>query len=214
MNTPYSPSALNVLRVDSSGRDAGSVTRGLADLLLAGLGERVANLDIARRDLAHGLPFVDAAWIGANFTDPEARDAAQREALAGSDALAREVMAAEVLVIGVPIYNFGVPASLKAWIDQIARARVTFRYTENGPVGLLGGKKAYLLVASGGVEVGSAADFATPWLKFALGFLGITDITVIAADQGMQRGDTARAAAAARIAEVLENDWPPLARAA
>jgi FMN-dependent NADH-azoreductase len=209
--------ALRVLRVDASGRATGSVTRALGDLLLAGLRDRaagLADLSITRRDVASGLPFVDAAWIGANFTDPDARDASQRDALAGSDALVREVMEADVLVIGVPLYNFGVPASLKAWIDQIARARLTFRYGENGPVGLLGGKKAYLLVASGGVAVGGAADFATPWLKFVLGFLGIDDIEVIAADQGMQRGDAARAAAAARIAEVLENDWPALARAA
>ena len=206
--------ALRVLRVDASGRETGSVTRALGDLLIEGLRERVADISVTRRDVARGLPFVDAAWIGANFTDPDARDAAQREALAGSDALVREVMDAEVLVIGVPLYNFAVPASLKAWIDQIARARLTFHYGENGPVGLLGGKKAYLLVASGGAEVGGAADFATPWLKFVLKFLGIDDIEVIAADQGMRRGDAARAAAAARIAEVLENDWPMLKRAA
>jgi len=208
------PSSLRVLRVDASGRAVGSVTRGLADLLIEGLRDRVADLSLTRRDLARGLPFVDAAWIGANFTDPDARDAAQREALAGSDALVREVVEADVLVIGVPLYNFGVPASLKAWFDQIARARLTFRYGENGPVGLLGGKKVYLLVATGGVAVGGAADFATPWLKFALGFLGLSDIEVIAADQGMQRGDAARADAATRIAEVLENDWAALARAA
>ena len=207
-------SALRVLRVDASGRDSGSVTRALADLLLEGLRDRVADISITRRDVARGLPFVDAAWIGANFTDPDARDAAQRETLAGSDALVREVVEADVLVIGVPLYNFAVPASLKAWVDQIARARLTFRYGEHGPVGLLGGKKVYLLVASGGAEVGGAADFATPWLKFVLKFLGIDDIAVIAADQGMQRGEAARTDAAARIAEVLENDWPVLARAA
>jgi len=207
-------SALRVLRVDASGRDSGSVTRALADLLLEGLRDRVADISITRRDVARGLPFVDAAWIGANFTDPDARDAAQRETLAGSDALVREVVEADVLVIGVPLYNFAVPASLKAWVDQIARARLTFRYGEHGPVGLLGGKKVYLLVASGGAEVGGAADFATPWLKFVLKFLGIEDIEVIAADQGMRRGEAACTDAAARIAEVLENDWPVLARAA
>ena len=207
-------SALRVLRVDASGRDSGSVTRALADLLLEGLRDRVVDISITRRDVARGLPFVDAAWIGANFTDPDARDAAQRETLAGSDALVREVAEADVLVIGVPLYNFAVPASLKAWVDQIARARLTFRYGEHGPVGLLGGKKVYLLVASGGAEVGGAADFATPWLKFVLKFLGIDDVEVIAADQGMRRGEAARTDAAARIAEVLENDWPMLERAA
>jgi FMN-dependent NADH-azoreductase len=116
-------------------------------------------------------------------------------------------------VIATPIYNFGVPASLKAWIDQVARARLTFRYTENGPQGLLAGKKAYVLVATGGTEVGSAIDFATPWLKFVLGFLGITDVELIAADRGMLRGDAARQHAAERIVQLLEHDWPALAEA-
>ena len=116
--------------------------------------------------------------------------------------------AADVWVIATPIYNFGVPASLKAWIDQIARARLTFRYTEQGPQGLLQGKKVYILVATGGTEVGSAIDFATPWLKFVLGFLGITDIEVIAADRGMARGAAARVDALAGIDALLERDWP------
>ncbi len=117
------------------------------------------------------------------------------------------------IVIGAPIYNFGVPATLKAWIDQIARARLTFRYTENGPQGLLTGKKAYILAATGGTEVGSAIDFATPWLKFVLGFIGITDVEVIAADRGMSRGDAARQHAAERVSQVLARDWPALAAA-
>lgn len=214
MDTPLPSPSLRVLRVDASARDAGSITRDLADRLLAGLRDRVGNLEVMRRDVARGLPFVDAAWIGANFTDPDARDPAQREALVASDALVREVMAADLLVIGVPLYNFAVPASLKAWIDQIARARLTFRYGENGPVGLLGGKKAYLLVASGGAEIEGAADFATPWLRYVLNFLGIDDITVIAAGQGMRRGEAAREAALARIGEVLDQHGPALARAA
>jgi len=151
--------------------------------------------------------------VNANLTDPEMRSEAQRQALAGSDALVAEVMAADVWVIATPIYNFGVPASLKAWIDQIARARLTFRYTDQGPEGLLSGKKVYILTATGGTEVGSAIDFATPWLRFVLNFLGITDVEVIAADRGMLRGDSARQTAAERIAQILERDWPALAAA-
>jgi FMN-dependent NADH-azoreductase len=201
---------LRVLRVDASARGEPSVTRQLADLMLRELGERAPGVSVARRDVAAGLPFVDAAWVGANQTEPDVRDAAQRQALAKSDELVAEVMAADVLVIATPIYNFSVPASLKAWIDQIARARLTFRYTEHGPQGLLAGKKAYVLVATGGTEVGSGIDFATPWLKFVLGFLGITDIEVIAADRGMLRGDAARQHAAERIAQLLARDWPVL----
>src|SRR5512139_85237 len=199
---------LRVLRVDASARVEGSITRQLADQLVESLAARVPSLAVTRRDVAQGLPFINAEWIAANFTDPDARSESQREKLAGSDALVEEVKAADIWVIATPIYNFGVPASLKAWIDQIARARVTFRYTEQGPQGLLAGKKVFILTATGGTEVGSAIDFATPWLKFVLGFLGITDVEVIAADRGMLRGDAARQHATARVAEVLERDWP------
>ena len=207
------PFPLRVLRVDASARVAGSVTRQLADRLLDGLAAGAPGLVLQRRDLAQGLPFVDADWVAANLTDPDARTAKHRDTLAGSDALVAEVMAADVWVIATPVYNFGVPASLKAWIDQIARARLTFRYTENGPQGLLDGKKVYIVVATGGTEVGSAIDFATPWLKFVLGFLGVCDIEVIAADRGMARGDSARQEAAAHIDALLERDWPARAAA-
>ena len=200
--------SLRVLRVDASARVEGSVTRQLADRLLAGLAARVDGVSLIRHDVARGLPFVDADWVAANFTDPDARSAAQREKLAASDTLVDEVKWADVWVIATPIYNFGVPASLKAWVDQIARARLTFRYTAQGPQGLLANKKVYILTATGGTEVGSAIDFATPWLEFVLGFLGITDVEVIAADRGMLRGDAARQHATAQIDAVLERDWP------
>jgi FMN-dependent NADH-azoreductase len=201
-------SPLRVLRVDASARIEGSVTRQLADQLIDGLAARVDDLAVTRRDVAQGLPFVDTDWVAANLTDPDARSTEQREKLAGSDTLVAELKNADVWVIATPIYNFGVPASLKAWVDQIARARLTFRYTEQGPQGLLEGKKVYILTATGGTEVGSAIDFATPWLKFVLGFLGVTDVEVIAADRGMLRGDAARQHATARVDEVLERDWP------
>jgi FMN-dependent NADH-azoreductase len=159
------------------------------------------------------LPFVDAGWVAANFTDPAARDADKQAALALSDALVREVQAADVLVIGVPIYNFGVPATLKAWFDMIARARLTFHYTEQGPQGLLTGKKAYLLVASGGTPVGGAIDFATPWLKHVLAFVGITDVEVIAAERLMIQGEAGRQQAIERIASVLNEDRSDLVAA-
>ena len=211
--TPSPATQLRVLRVDASARAEGSVSRRLADQMLDELGKRLSGLALVRRDVAPGLPLVDAAWVDANLTEPEARTAVQRQALAKSDELVGELMAADVLVIATPIYNFGVPASLKAWIDQVARARLTFHYTEYGPEGLLTGKKAYILAASGGTEVGSAIDFATPWLKFVLGFLGIADVEVIAADRGMARGDTARQQASERITQMLERDWPVLAEA-
>jgi FMN-dependent NADH-azoreductase len=203
----------HVLRIDSSAQSETSVTRQLADLFIQRLAERQP-VEVVSRDVALGLPFVDGGWIAANFTDPTARDADKQAALALSDALVLEVQTADVLVIGVPIYNFGVPATLKAWIDMIARARVTFRYTEHGPEGLLTGKKAYLLVASGGTPVGSAIDFATPWLKHVLAFVGITDVEVIAAERLMIQGEAGRQQAVERIASVLEHAPQLLAEAA
>lgn len=193
------PRPVRVLRVDASARRAGSTTRALSDALIDALRRRHGDLTLTSRDLAAGLPFVDERWVAANFTAPEQRDAAQRGALAGSDVLVRELQDAEMLVIGVPIYNFGVPAALKAWIDQVARARLTFRYTPQGPVGLLGGRKAYLVVASGGTEVGGPIDFATPYLRHVLGFLGITDVEVVSADRQTGRGADAVSDARSRI---------------
>jgi len=211
-NQPSQASVLNVLRVDASGRDSGSTTRALADLIVQGLAAR-SPVRVTGRDVAKGLPFVDEPWIAANFTEPEQRDEAKRAALARSDELVREVMEADLLLICVPLYNFSVPASLKAWIDQIARARLTFRYTEHGPEGLLKGKRAFLVVATGGTPVEGAMDFATPWLKHVLGFLGIGDVEVVAAERQMIQGDVARAQARERIESLLDARGPVRAAA-
>ncbi|MDH4124741.1 MAG: NAD(P)H-dependent oxidoreductase [Gammaproteobacteria bacterium] len=176
-------SHLNVLEVSASGRRRDSVSRTLTGAIIATLQQRVASVEVVRRDLSDGIPLLDAAWIAANFTAEDERSAAQRATLATSDALVAELQRADVLVIGAPIYNFGVPAALKAWVDMIARARKTFRYTSNGPEGLLQNKTAFIVVASGGVAVDSPADFATPYLRHALRFVGITDVHVIAADR-------------------------------
>jgi len=171
--------ALQVLELSSSGRQAGSVTRQLTADLIAALEDHHGSLDITRRNLGAGIPFLNEAWIGATFTPEESRTPEQRDTLAYSDELVAELKQADVLVIGVPVYNFSIAATLKAWIDMIARVGLTFRYTENGPVGLIEGKKVYLAVATGGVEVGSPMDFATPYLRHALSFVGITDVEII-----------------------------------
>ena len=202
--TAVNKKALKVLELSSSGRRAESVTRRLSDKMLSALESHHGTLEVSRRDLSEGLPFVDSAWIEANFTADDDRTQAHRDTLAGSDALVEEIKNADVLVIGAPIYNFSIPASLKAWIDMIARARLTFRYTETGPVGLLTGKKAYVIVATGGVPVGSAMDFATPYLRHALSFVGITDIEIIAADRINSNADDALNRAHAQIAQLFE----------
>lgn len=199
------PEPLKVLRVDSSARGVGSVSRRVADTLIERLGSAVTTVELTVRDLATAPPaFVDAAWVDASFTPEEQRGPAQRAALAESDALVAELVAADVVVIGVPVYNFGIPATLKAWVDMVARARLTFRYTEHGPEGLLRGKRAYLAVASGGVAVGSETDFATGYLRHVLGFLGITNVAVVAADRAMARGgDVAMAAALEQMEQLV-----------
>lgn len=178
-------SALKILKIDSSARKSGSVTRELAEDLVARLIRANPESKVLSRDVASGLPVIDETWIAANFTAPDERSEAQKQALGLSDDLILEVKSADVLVFGVPVYNFGIPASLKAWIDLVARAGVTFRYTENGPVGLLEGKKAYVVLASGGTKVGSDIDFASGYIKHVLGFIGIQDVTIVSADQLM-----------------------------
>lgn len=192
-----------ILEISASARGDGSMSRLLTRDLLDALEARHGDVSITRRNVAEGLPFVDADWVVATNTPEEDRTEAQRQTLAFSDELVEELVAADILVIGAPIYNFSVPASLKAWIDLVARVRRTFRYTENGPIGLLEGKKAFVLVPSGGVPVGSPVDFATPYLRHALSFIGITDVHIVGA-QGADRGnDQALDNARARIAELV-----------
>lgn len=193
--------ANKILQINASARKTDSVTRELTDALVTRLLEKKAEASVISRDVSQGLPFLDEDWVGANFTDPSERSAEQRMKLALSDTLVGELKSADTIVIGTPIYNFSVPAALKAWIDLVARARETFRYTENGPEGLLQGKKAYVVVASGGTKVGSEIDFAATYLKHVLGFVGITDVTVVAADQLMMEPEN-RAAALAKTLDV------------
>ena len=172
-----------ILELSASGRSDGSVTRELSRDLIAALQDRHGVAEVTHRDLSTGVPFVNEAWISANFTADEDRTETHNDTLAYSNKLVAELQNADTIVIGVPVYNFSIPATLKAWVDMIARARLTFRYTADGPVGLLTGKKVYLVVATGGVPVGSAVDFATPYLRHALAFVGITDVEIIAADR-------------------------------
>ncbi|APE42229.1 FMN-dependent NADH-azoreductase [Sulfitobacter alexandrii] len=170
---------MSILRIDSSANTETSVTRDLTDRIIARLGDA----DVVVRDLAlEPLPQITHTWAVARTTPESDRAPEQVEALKESDKLVAELMAADTIVIGAPVYNFGVPASLKAWIDLVARVGVTFRYTENGPEGLVKGKRVIIAMASGGTPVGSSADFVSGYLKFVLGFMGMTDVSVVAAD--------------------------------
>ena len=184
--------SLSILRIDASMRKSGSASRQLTDDLLAKIADGAT---VTSRDLADGIPLVDEAWIGANFTDPADRNDVQKKALAISDACVAELRAADIIVIGLPIYNFGIPAAFKAWIDMVCRARETFAYSSEGPKGLLENKKAYVVAVSGGTQIDSTTDFATDYVRHVLGFIGITDVTYIVADRLVSKQDEQMAAA-------------------
>ena len=194
----------NLLYITTSINGANGVSRGFGDKLAHGLAAKLG-ASLTTRDLAaEDVSFVSAERFGANLTPAAERTPEQADLAAIADTLIAELQAADTLVIASPIYNFGAPASLKAWADLVARAGTTFQYTATGPEGLLKGKKAYLAIASGGTPVGSDFDFMSRWLTFFLGFLGITDVTIIAADGIMGEGAEEKIAAAhAKVEELI-----------
>ncbi|MEM8590913.1 MAG: NAD(P)H-dependent oxidoreductase [Pseudomonadota bacterium] len=187
--------AQTILRIDGSARKQGSMTRDFTTKVIDKLGAS----KVITRDLLDGVPLLSEEWVNANFTPADDRSADQKATLAASDALVAELLEADTIVIGAPIYNFGLPGAVKAWIDMVCRAGVTFKYTENGPQGLLEGKRAVIVVASGGTKVGSEIDYAIDHLKFVLGFIGITDVEVVAADQMMVDAEAGLAGANAAV---------------
>lgn len=183
-----------ILHIDSSVRSSGSLTRQLGGEFIAKLQAAHPAARVVTRDLAASpVPHLTEQVIGAFFTPAEQRSAAQAQAVQTSDTLVDELLAADTIVIGAPMYNFSITSGLKAWIDHIARAGRTFKYGANGPEGLVSGKKVYVLVASGGVySAGPAAayDHVTTYLRAALGFLGMTDVTFVVAE-GVAMGEEA-----------------------
>lgn len=189
----------NLLQIDSSPLGEASVSRALSGEFVQNWKAANPGANIVTRDLsAQALPAVTASWLAANFTPEESRTKEQKELLSISETLIAELLAADVLVLGVPMYNFGIPAVLKLWIDQIVRAGKTFNYTENGLVGLLTVKTAHVFVASGGVyDPGSPAaglNFVEPYLRAVLGSLGIKDVRVrwAGGTAGVMRGQIDR----------------------
>ena len=176
-----------LLKIDSSPMGENSISRKLTAHFAATWRKAHPGGEVISRDLSKTeLVPLNGAWIGAAYTPENARSQEQREALAISDALIAELQNADEYVIGVPMHNFSIPSTLKLWIDQVSRAGKTFSYGADGAKGLLTGKKATLLVATGGVyEHGTAMaslNFVTPYLRALFGFLGVTDVTIIAAE--------------------------------
>ncbi|NCF49174.1 MAG: FMN-dependent NADH-azoreductase [Bacteroidetes bacterium] len=169
----------NILRIDASMRRQNSVSRMLADEMVAAIRDQRLAKDITNRDLAEGIGIVNAAWIEADRTPEENRTSIQRALLAQSDALLAELQAADDIIIATPIYNFSIPAALKAWIDLICRDNITFTYENGRPRGLLANKNATVIVTSGGTIAGTEFDFATNYIRHVLEFIGIEDVTVI-----------------------------------
>jgi FMN-dependent NADH-azoreductase len=188
----------NILHIDASGRGNPSVSRQLSKQIVQKISDDQTN--VTYRNVSQGMSFLDEAMIGAYFTQKAERSEEQHQAIALSDAIVEELMAADTVVIGMPVYNFSMPAGFKAWSDLAARVGETFQYAENGPVGLLAGKKAYVAVTSGGTEVGSEIDFLTPWLRHFLGFIGIDDVEIVQAEAINRNGDKAVEEARASIA--------------
>jgi FMN-dependent NADH-azoreductase len=184
-----------ILLIQSSSNLAGSVSRDLAAAYAKDFASAHPGSTVVERDLVAGpVPHLGVDLLGGLFGQPEALTEGQKAALAVSDTLIDELLAASLIVIGVPMYNFSIPSALKAWIDHVTRAGRTFQYTAEGPKGLATGKKAVLFLASGGFYSDGpykAYDFQETYLRTILGFIGITDVTVIRAE-GLSRGEEAK----------------------
>jgi FMN-dependent NADH-azoreductase len=205
--TPLEKTIMKILQINASARSAGANSTRLADAVTARLLAQFPDASVELRDLASAPhPVLDEPALTALFTPTEQRSPEQAARVALDDALIAQVQAVDTLVLGVPMYNFGVPVQLKTWIDAIARAGVTFRYTANGPEGLLKGKKVYVALARGGLYRDTPADSQVPYLKSVLAFLGMTDVEFIYAEGLAMGADSASKAfveAEARIGELI-----------
>ena len=196
-----------ILQLNSSILADNSQSNRLADEFVAAL----PYTDVIQRDLARDpVPHLDAERFTAFVTAKEKRTASQEKIVAYSDRLIDELRRADTIVLGLPMYNFGLPSQLKAYFDHVARAGVTFKYTEKGAVGLLTGKKVYVVATRGGYYAGTPADTQTAYVRDFLAFLGITDVEFVYAE-GLAIGESVKAASLAKARESLHNLVPALA---
>jgi FMN-dependent NADH-azoreductase len=198
---------MNILQINSSARAENSQSSRLAGSIVQRLQAANPDATLTVRDLSRTPhPALDEAALGALFTPADQRTETQAARVALDDALIAELKAADVIVLGVPMYNFGVPVQLKNWIDAVARAGVTFRYTDTGPEGLVTGKKVYVALTRGGLYRNTPADTQTPYLKTFLAFIGLTDVQFIFAEglaMGPEAEQKAMASAQSQIEEAL-----------
>jgi FMN-dependent NADH-azoreductase len=194
-----------LLQINSSINNGNGQSSQLANQFVATYLKRNPGTQLVKRDVAAGdtVPHLTAERFGAFIAKPEERSAGQKAVVEYSDALINELKQADVIVLGLPMYNFGVPSQLKAYFDHIARAGVTFKYTEKGPVGLLTGKKAYVFAARGGMYVGTPLDTQTNYVRDFLRFLGIADVEFVYAE-GLAYGPEAKDGALSKAAAEIE----------
>src|SRR3984957_3636502 len=188
-----------LLQINASINNGNGESSRLANQFVAAFHKRHPKATIVLRDVAAAepVPHLNAARFGAFITKPEQRSAAQQAVVAYSDALINELKQADVIVLGLPMYNFGVPSQLKAYFDHIARIGVTFEYTEKGPVGKLTDKKVYVFAARGGVYEGTPMATQTSYVRDFLRFLGMTHVEFIYAE-GLNMGPQSKQAALAK----------------
>ncbi len=196
---------MRILQINTSARREASHSTRLANRLVDRLREIDTDATLTVRDFNDAPhPVLDEAALAALFTPADRRTLEQTARVALDDALIAEVQAADVVVLGVPMYNFGVPAPLKNWIDAISRAGVTFRYTENGPEGLLKGKKVYVALTRGGKYRNTPADTQVPFLKTVFTFLGLTDVQFVYAEGLAMGAETEQNAIASAYQQIEE----------
>lgn len=195
-----------ILAITSSLEGARGASSRLIEQLLPQLQRTYRQIEIRRRELdTRSTPHVSAATVTAMRTAPQERTAEQSESLQLATTLTNEVFEADVLVLAAPMYNFAIPSTLKAWLDHIAWAGVTFRYTASGPEGLLKGKRAYIVTTRGGIYRDTEGDTVVPYLRQILNFIGITDIHIIYAEGlATQKADQGFESAQAQIAAIAE----------
>lgn len=182
-----------LLQIRSSLLLGNSQSNRLADRYVAAWQAANPGGRVVVRDLAQSpVPHLDLARVGAFSTPADQRTPEQQALVAESDALIDELQGADVVALGLPLYNFGIPSTLKAYFDHIARAGVTFRYTATGPEGLVKGKQVVVFAARGGLYQGQPHDTQTPYVRNFLGFLGMTDVRFVFAE-GLNMGDEPRA---------------------
>lgn len=196
---------MQILQLNTSARSIGANSTSVADLITTRLKQKDSESSLRLRDMARDPhPMLDEPALNALFTPADQRSEAQHARMAQDDALISEIQNSDIIVLGVPMYNFGITVQLKSWFDAIAKAGVTFRYTENGPVGLLTGKKVYVALARGGIYRDTPNDTQVPYLTLMLGFLGMTDVHYIYAE-GFAMGPEAAANAMQEAKQQISN---------